>query len=106
MPSILVGLLLLATSTYLLNKCWRGVGSSWFKAALPAALVFVLLYMLISHHIIAYGSTLLTVAIELAIGLILGLCFCFTLIDRQLSGVVTTSTVVERDVDISHGHGL
>src|SRR5271156_3830452 len=103
MPTILVGLLLLAIWTYLLNKCWRGVGSSWFKAALPAALVFVLLYMLISHHVIAYGSTVLIVAIELAIGLILGLCFCFTLIDWQLSGVVTTSTVVERDVDVHMG---
>jgi hypothetical protein len=105
MPSILVGLLLLAIWTYLLNKCWRGVGSSWFKAALPAAIVFVLLYLLLSHHLIAYGSTLLTVAIELAIGLILGLCFCFTLIDRQLSGVVTTSTVVQHDTEGSH-HGL
>lgn len=106
MPSIMIGLLLLATWTYLLNKCWRGVGSSWFKAALPAAIVLGLLYMLLNHHVIAYGSTLLVVAIELSLGLILGLCFCFTLIDRQLSGVVTTSTVVERDVDISHGHNL
>lgn len=102
MPAILTGLLVLATWTYLLNKCWRGVGSSWFKAALPAAIVLVLLYTLINHHVIEYGSTLLVVAIEFCIGLILGLCFCFTLIDRQLSGVVTTSTVVERDVDVSH----
>lgn len=99
----LVSALLLGGWVYLAGKCWRGVGQSLFKGGILVAVVAVLMYLMLDHGLLPRDSVWMTVAVEAAIGIVLGLAFTFVLIDRQLSGVVTTSTVVEHDVTHTDG---
>lgn len=99
----LASIMLLGCWVYLANKCWRGVGESLFKGGILVAIVGVLFYLMLDHGIVSHDRVWLTLSVEIAIGFVLGLAFTFVLIDRQLSGVVTTSTVLERDVHHTDG---
>lgn len=99
----LSSIMLLGCWVYLAQKCWRGVGESLFKGGILVAIVGVLFYLMLDHGVVSHDTVWLTISIEVAIGLTLGLAFTFVLIDRQLSGVVTTSTVLERDVHHTDG---
>lgn len=104
---ILVGLLVIAVWTYVLRKAWHGVGARWYKAALPAAIAGVALWLLMSLGIVPSDGNGLITAIELAFGVAVGMCFSFIVMDRRISGMGTVSTVPqgEEEHDDSHHHG-
>src|SRR3989344_35297 len=98
---VLASVFVILASIYVLRKAWQGIGSRLLWAVLIGGATGVVVWALTLIHVIPSSGNGFIVAVQAMGGVVIGICFSMTLIDRQLSGTLTTHTPDDDD----HHHG-
>ena len=88
---------------YILQKAWRGAGSGVIKALILPLIAGLILAIPVTLNVVELQSVAFITMAEFALGIVLGLMFSMTIMDRYLSGTVTTVTEVQAD-ETHDGH--
>ncbi len=86
---VLVTLILGGFWMYLLVKAWQGVGERFYKAAIPIGAAILIMIILINLGWVPGSGFWFKFAVTGIVGVLIGLCYSLTLVDRYWSATAT-----------------